>query len=924
MKRAPSSVFWLAWLFACQITAALAADGNPPAYLWFEPEWFEGVEKRFAYWPNFRAGPTNNTWGVMGPGISAEWTQGGESEWNSMGAAAWETRASCHRDFMIPRAGKYKVWMRYADHRGKTEPFSIRLTQGGATAITGELGVQPVVPPNDEYQLYWGFSFGWGMLEGGLKEGAARIELLIDKPGQEWRQVDAILITDDLSYTPCGREKPPFGYLEGFAFQPKDGALWRGTGKGINNGAGWKRQKLADREFTVWAGVELEPKWWGTQNLETLKPFDVFFNLAGPADIRAKFVEQFKGKADVPVTSWKHLAPNFLLGAGLDLSPGTPVRKWLERTKTPFSITTNYADPSHTAFNATNGPAIYLALSGPLAEQFMGFIHGEAVGSVAVGLPQKPLHRERREHVDKLGKHLLKTQAEEWSKHYKTQVPESFRSKSIPCLSCESIALAHLFHEIGSKAVGYEEDATNAHVPMRIAFERGAARQYGGAWINYASGNFGDACNYFYQNPVVPRGAGSWFHSKYAVTDGVSAAWYRKMYYLNYMSGASAIHWEQGLGNQWFLPGPGNHPVQLSPFGRATEDFMAFVDRLPDRGEPYTPIAILLSYGHGYERVNYNCKMLDFFRENAADLELRELFNVLWHPAGILEGMPQAPDVQSMPGGVYGNLFDVLVDRPERAAAIMDYPVLWAAGDVDLGGKLLPLVEDYVKRGGTLVANVEAAKGKLKEDLLGVKFKNNRSVTDGWLDEEGMSHPAGSYELEQVELAGAKALASASQDLPLITRHQVGEGAVILTLAPRMLGRDERAHPSLPYLMNGLCAQLLPVEVRLADGKRLEGEIMYQLNRIKDGWLVTLINNRGIDKTQNGVARVDRRAFTDVILRAKLPVASAREYTQPASTGNTTGKPRDLTIEKKGDACEILLRIHPGDVQVVAVLTAGS
>ena len=35
--------------------------------------------------------------------------------------------------------------------------------------------------------------------------------------------------------------------------------------------------------------------------------------------------------------------------------------------------------------------------------------------------------------------------------------------------------------------------------------------------------------------------------------------------------------------------------------------------------------------------------------------------------------------------------------------------------------------------------------------------------------------------------------------------------------------------------MNGLTHDLLPVEVRLADGKRPSGEIMYQVNRTKDG-----------------------------------------------------------------------------------------
>ena len=165
-------------------------------------------------------------------------------------------------------------------------------------------------------------------------------------------------------------------------------------------------------------------------------------------------------------------------------------------------------------------------------------------------MPDKPLGKTRAEHVAALGPYLRDKQAEQWGKIYKTKVDAAHWDKGIPCLSSDSISLAHLFHDMGSRVVGYEEDSTNFHVPMRIAFERGAARQYGHAWINYASGNFGDACNYFTQEPVVPRGAKSWFHSKYAVTDGVSACWYRKLYYLNYLGGASAVFWEQGLSNQ--------------------------------------------------------------------------------------------------------------------------------------------------------------------------------------------------------------------------------------------------------------------------------------------------------------------------------------------------------------------------------------
>src|ERR1700716_1652422 len=97
----------LALLFAT--VPAIAAP--PPVYLWHEPEWFDGVSGSFAYWTG-TAKPTG-AWGIAGPGISAEWTQGGESEWNSIGAAAEETRANCQRAIIVPRAGIYKVWVRY-------------------------------------------------------------------------------------------------------------------------------------------------------------------------------------------------------------------------------------------------------------------------------------------------------------------------------------------------------------------------------------------------------------------------------------------------------------------------------------------------------------------------------------------------------------------------------------------------------------------------------------------------------------------------------------------------------------------------------------------------------------------------------------------------------------------------------------------
>ena len=274
-----------------------------------------------------------------------------------------------------------------------------------------------------------------------------------------------------------------------------------------------------------------------TKKAATLTLPDVFYQFSPPADIRTQFHKQFPQPRDVAVHQLAAPAAGLLPRRKSRLIARNAAAPWLETRKTPFYILTNYATGAYTD---KSGPDTYEALTGPLAAQFLGYIHGEAIGTVGVGGTDKPLGKTRAEHLAALAKQLRATQAEEWSKIYKTKVIEEHWNKGIPCLSVDSIALAHFFHEMGSRVVGYEEDSTNYHVPMRIAFERGAARQYGGAWINYASGNFGDACNYFTQQPQVPRGAKSWFHSKYAVTDGVSACWYRKLYYLNYLGGASA------------------------------------------------------------------------------------------------------------------------------------------------------------------------------------------------------------------------------------------------------------------------------------------------------------------------------------------------------------------------------------------------
>src|SRR5262249_41129815 len=148
----------------------------------------------------------------------------------------------------------------------------------------------------------------------------------------------------------------------------------------------------------------------------------------------------------------------------------------------------------------------------------------------------------------------------------------------------------------------------------------------------------------------------------------------------------------------------------------------------------------------------------------------------------------------SMPSGMYGDIFDILVDRPAKAKAIFNYPVIWAAGDVDLSGPWQPIIEDYVKKGGTLVVNVNVCRN-WPATLTGIAAKNTAWLASEWWPEGEEARPAVSFGVVGAELKGATVLAWAKPaplggvkqaDLPLITRHQVGEGAVIITMVPSL------------------------------------------------------------------------------------------------------------------------------------------
>ncbi|HVG39674.1 MAG TPA: hypothetical protein VM870_10310, partial [Pyrinomonadaceae bacterium] len=198
-----------------------AQQQQRPEYLWYEAENMRGISRTAQNepvlnpsWSNLPR-EKNPGWGISGPGVSAEWSQGGESEWNSVAASADETRARLEQDLEVPRAGRYRLWVRYADWGGRTENFTARVMQNGKEILRHEFGARDLIDAHDETVMYWEWAFAWdASVPANLEKGAARLTLDIERAAEARRQIDCVLLTDDAGYAPEGRRKPDFAALK--------------------------------------------------------------------------------------------------------------------------------------------------------------------------------------------------------------------------------------------------------------------------------------------------------------------------------------------------------------------------------------------------------------------------------------------------------------------------------------------------------------------------------------------------------------------------------------------------------------------------------------------------------------------------------------------------------------------------------------
>ena len=944
------SIMWISLIALALICAApqrtAHSQSSPPSrvtipasqieYLWYETENMRGITQTPRHEPLLNPSYQNLPaakapgWGISGPGVSAEWTQGGESEWNSVAASADEIRGTIWQDLEIPRGGEYKIWIRYSDFGGKSEHFTVRITQtaigskeGVSVSISSkevfrqEFGGKDLIDPHDEISMYWGWAFTWDGAPATLTKGLARVSIDITQPAQARRQVDCLLLTNDLAFVPDGRRKPDFAALrylrEWSASRP---ALSPLTTTQFNPIA-MPRAKVAGRDFLMPWNITKE--FWKLYDKPAGERPIYPFN-AEPVD---EFVKTYAGKREVPIFDSKLIAPVIYINDLPELlKDGSSFRRYLAETKLPFAVLINYG--SATFASDAEAQAAWKLLNGELREQFLGWISGESVGFVWGKAPQYLKISPEMSRAQLLDAHrVFYTDAlsRKWSAMFKTQTGPMW-DRLIPAQSTSSTSFAHALAESGVKFPGLETAAVQPMTAMRLAFSRGAARQFGGKFFYYHAPNFGDTATTFTKEQNF-AGPDNFFHSRYGATMGPSLSWYRKSYYLYYMSGASAIYLEQGF-DQFFKPGPGEHPFQLNPLGRITEEFVRFAEKHPDRGEPYTPLAFLLDPAHGWDMTDYPQWPFGISQINRSDRALRELFGAAYYPGLVREGEPASGERQAFVPGVFGNIFDVLVassgtgvppvrHHPQDARAtpidaIDSYRGVIVGGQINWTNAWAKKLESYVRSGGTLILNAAQVKG-LPSSLIGVRptgetgeAHNARCLSAG---EPVQDFHGQIFRYEKIHLSGAQTLMTTMSNEPLVTVNKIGPGRVVFVAVPDYLGEDERFTPLGAHVLAHLAAEATPVKV--------EGDVEYLINRNARGWVVTLLNDNGVFKPQQGLAQVDRSASVIATISVRdASIANASEWI----------KNQTLPIKNQsGSSDSVSVTIAAGGIAVVELTT---
>ena len=460
-----------------------------------------------------------------------------------------------------------------------------------------------------------------------------------------------------------------------------------------------------------------------------------------------------------------------------------------------------------------------------------------------------------------------------------------------------AIQLNHMVHAQGDLLSGNENGDCMGATPPKVAFARGAARQYGKAWRNYQTYyGWAKLFNSHGGMRCATKSGGPWVGSvehlltpdcrkiAYCYLDGMKVGLglerQKATHLYPFMSGVGVWNSEADLEeltsvyelDNIYKTNPliinlRDQKLYLSPMGKIIEHFYNNIVMKRDRGVSITPIAAVFDRAHGYLPLYFGGRVWDFF--NPTDME-----KTMWAwDHHIFRRVKQHPAYAT---SSYGDIFDVITND-SSLAFLKTYKVIYPVGDVKLDKKFAKNLISYVKNGGTLIINTALLakyKNAFPASFLGCQLLPGNGVSpatylrlDGSIVQEKTPY---TYNYVKPTTGEVIAVTTDLAQKPAILVNKVGKGRVIVTTPHNMKQKsDMKSMLNLfDSLMRKVAQEVMPLTVRTP--------MQFMVNRSKTSYLVYLQNNSGLPP---GHGIFTKPVATDV---SKVEKA---EITLPAALG---------------------------------------
>lgn len=274
--------------------------------------------------------------------------------------------------------------------------------------------------------------------------------------------------------------------------------------------------------------------------------------------------------------------------------------------------------------------------------------------------------------------------------------------------------------EWGSKVIGLELGENIAFTQSKIAFARGAARQWNRPFSIQVSPWFAGSCTT--HGPLRMEG-------RYArgLDAGHSLSFYRRLWLHSWFAGAALVTPENSIA---IFFEQGDPDGALTEHGRAAaEVFKTLQAHGP--GVPYTPVAIVLDHLAGYNA--YQGRPWGILENTPGDLETRDLFQQQLFPGSDhihRPADPVNPEKSYLRATPYGEMFDVILSNA-GSDLLSSYPVLLLVGDHDFDARFIARLFDALRAGSRLLVHKRHAKA-LGEDFERLQGTGAVEVLETW------------------------------------------------------------------------------------------------------------------------------------------------------------------------------------------------